>query len=125
MDNFSDLIFTSFTKFAFVLLFSNSAEELVVTSGVIISEGRLIGEVLWILIEALFEIVKVSKSSTVLQELKRIDKKAVRAIIFDFMVKLSWVFRYVRNKAVFGFLFLRFKVTKQKRSMKIQSFEPL
>ena len=89
MDNFNDLILTSFTRLALVLLFSNSAEELVVTSGVIISEGRLIGEVLWILIEALFEMVNVNKSSTVLQDEKKADIKTVSAIIFDFIVNLK------------------------------------
>lgn len=93
MDNFSDLIFTSFTKLALVLLFSNSAEELVVTSGVKIYDGKLTGEVLLIVIEVLFEIVKVNKSSTVLQEEKKTDTKAVRAIIFDFIVKFKLGFR--------------------------------
>ncbi|MNT94140.1 hypothetical protein D3C72_2357650 [compost metagenome] len=70
-------------------MFSNSAEELVVTSGVIMSDGKLIGEVLWIFIEALFEMVNVNKSSTVLQEEKKIDRKAVSAISFDFIVNLN------------------------------------
>ena len=71
IDNLSDLIFTSFTNSALVLLFLNSAEEFVVTSGVIISDGKLIGEVLFIFIEVSLEIVKLNKSSIASHELKK------------------------------------------------------
>ncbi|GGF17993.1 hypothetical protein GCM10011518_29170 [Flavobacterium limi] len=95
MDSFKDLIFTSLTILALVLLFSNSEEEFVVTSGVIISEGKLIGEVLLILIEASFEILKVNKSSIASQELKNNVDKNAKKTSFDFIVNIiGYLCRY-------------------------------
>ncbi len=114
MANFKDRSFTSFTKLAFVLLFSNSADELVVTSGVIISDGRLIGDVLLILIEVSFDILKLSKSSTASQDVNATANKRAIAINFDFIFKISLGFSV--DTKYFGFWIFVFQVQRCKGS---------
>jgi len=73
------------------------------------------GEVLSIFIEVLFEIVKVNKSSTALQEEKKIDRKIVNAISFDFIVNLNG-FCLNTNFWIVWISFYRFKDAKVQRN---------
>ncbi len=86
IDSFNSFNCTSFTKSVLVLLLSNSALELVVTSGVGTSEGELIGNPLFTLKVASFEMEKVNNLSISLHEIVNRAKKAIKVKFFVYNV---------------------------------------